>query len=82
MKDTNEMTFHSTDVSYRVEKKKDKYFQIYKCDRGMKIPITHRESFRSACKIAKLLADTYAEGYESGKSMGIELYGFGVTGGC
>ncbi|MES5837970.1 hypothetical protein [Bacillus cereus group sp. MG11] len=74
------MRFHAEDVLYKVEKKKDKYFQIYKCKSGIKEPITHRESFRSACKVAKLLADTYTEGYESGKDYGISVYGWGITG--
>ncbi|MEK4787374.1 MULTISPECIES: hypothetical protein [Bacillus] len=56
------MRFYAGDVFYKVEKKKDKYFQIYKCKDGIKEPLTHRESFKSACKVAKLLADTYSEG--------------------
>jgi hypothetical protein len=54
------------DVFYVVEQKSDRFFGITQIKFGGRIFITHRESSRQACNIAKLLANTYQEGYMDG----------------
>lgn len=48
--------------NYTVEEKSKNYIAVYK-DGQL---ITSRETFKSACKVAKLLEQAYIEGYNDG----------------
>lgn len=57
-------------VYYVVSEKNESYFQIFKIEeeygKTSKQFITHKETLKSAKKLAKLLAKTYSEGFSLG----------------
>ena len=65
-------SYYAVDCNYVVNKKNDHYYQIYKVERNRFTNkdeykfITHRETLKSADKLAKLLAETYTEGFSYG----------------
>lgn len=59
-------------VSYSVVKRNDNHYQIFKCEKcsfkneDRRVYITHRETLKSAKKVANLLASAYKEGFSHG----------------
>lgn len=65
-------SYYAVDCYYVVNKKNKHHYQIYKLGRNRFTGkneckfIAHRETLKSADKLAKLLAETYAEGFSYG----------------
>lgn len=62
---------------YIVRQEKKTFNAIYRVnDYGERKFITHRESWRQATNLAKLLHEAYEEGYEEAKDrFGTDMYG-------
>lgn len=57
-------------ISFIVVKKNNEYYQVFKMEeynnKTTKEFITHKDSLKSAKKLAKLLAKTYSDGFAHG----------------
>lgn len=57
-------------ISYVVVEKNNEYYQVFKMEehnnKETKYFITHKDSLKSAKKLAKLLANTYSDGFAHG----------------